>query len=326
MKKVALRLLLLGFGACFALLGMEFVLRVFFPDSAFGAADKIPVDRGAGVLFVEDKECGYLAPPNTPEYDAFACVRNHYPAEKPPGKTRLLFAGDSVTHRGLIMKGLEEVAGDKGYEYWNAGVESYNPRQEVTAYRRWNHLIHPDHVILTFHPNDFFMTPVLRSENGRVLIYTPRRAPRKINYWLFANSYLYRWAVGTSLGWKDQLDRVGEVREQLTALRDLTEKENVRLSVLLLPTLMPMDQWIPEEKWSRTESLKLFQELGLPYYDLLDTFLAHLKTGDSGQETPNDRWHPNAKLASEFARYAYEKGLLKEKPQGAAAGGPTERP
>ncbi len=50
---------------------------------------------------------------------------------------RVLFLGDSVTARGGIIAELASLYGNEQFEYWNAGVESYDTCQEVRYFERY---------------------------------------------------------------------------------------------------------------------------------------------------------------------------------------------
>jgi hypothetical protein len=130
---------------------------------AFGGARNFPSSGAARdnlSTFVIDPDFGFRPILPSGSYTRFGTLANGYAEAKRPGVTRLLFIGDSVTRRGHIVEALKSHYGSQEYEYWNAGVESFNTVQEVEYYRRFNRAIQPDHVILTFHLNDFETTPV----------------------------------------------------------------------------------------------------------------------------------------------------------------------
>ena len=164
-----------------------------------------------------------------------------YAAAKPPGVNRLLFIGDSVTHRGQIVEALRAVYGSQKYEYWNAGVESFNTVQEVEYYRRFNRAINPDHVILTFHLNDFETTPVaFREADGTLVVFAPNWPVRRLNPWLFQHSYTYRYWLGLVTPKKTaRSEIIAEVRASLTDLQRMVGVDRARLTVLVLPILRP---------------------------------------------------------------------------------------
>ena len=308
MRKIALRLVLLLTSLALALIAAEFGLRFLSPRLSAGGQQ---MNFAAGTLatFQPDEEAGYLPKTDSQEYDAFGCVRNQYPVDKPAGVERILFLGDSVTHRARILKGLRKLYGDKSYEYWNAGVESFNTLQEVVLYRRYNYKIKPDQVILTFHNNDFMQTPVVYQKDGQMKIMSPLRDRRKMNMWLFDNSYFYRFWLGMS--WReDNQEKVGEVRANLAELQQLLADQKVDFRVILLPLMKPVADWTKGENWSREQSLKIFQELKIAYYDLLPTMEKAASHHEKMVETAGDFWHPDDAMADQFARQLYDQKLL----------------
>ena len=126
-------------------------------------------------------------------------LANDYPLSKSNGKKRLLFIGDSVTRRGHIVDALKDEYGSLKYEYWNAGVESFNTVQEVRYYKHFNRGLRPDEVFLTFHLNDFGTTPVaFREANGSLVVYVTNVPAQRLNPWLFQRSHLYRSWIGAT--------------------------------------------------------------------------------------------------------------------------------
>ena len=308
MPKIALRLVLLCGSLIFALVAAELGLRVLSPRLSAGGHQ---MNFAAGTLasFQPDPEAGYLPRTNSDEYDAYGCLRNAYKLEKPVGLKRILFVGDSVTHRARIVNGLRKLYGEKGYEYWNAGVESFNTLQELVLYRRYNSRIKPDQVILTFHNNDFMQTPIVYQKNGKMEIMSPLRDRRKMNMWLFDNSYFYRFWLGMS--WReDNQEKADEVKSNLAELQKLLEQEKVDFRVVLLPLMKPTSEWSKGENWSREQSLRIFKELNLKYYDLLPTMEKAASSHEKMVETAGDSWHPDDKMAAEFADQLYREKLL----------------
>jgi len=290
----------------------ELGLRLVFPSSDLTRGG-YTMNFAAGTLksFVQDEEAGYLPKANSEEYDQYGCLHNDYPKEKAAGKKRLLFIGDSVTHRARIVKALRKLYGDHAYEYWNAGVESFNTFQEMVLYRRLNAGIHPDQVILSFHNNDYMQTPMVFQKDGKLQMLTPARDRNRINMWWFENSYFYRLLVGMS--WRgDSEDKVQEVRQALADLQKLTLEQKVELRVVLLPLMKPLKDWDEGELWSREESLKLFADLQLKYYDLLPTLESLVAQGVAVEERAGDSWHPNDAAAAAFAEQLKKQGMILE--------------
>ena len=92
-----------------------------------------------------------------------------------------------------LVDALKGIYGESNYEYWNAGVESFNAIQEVKFYKEYNSKIKPDHVILTFHNNDFSATPIaFINKDKKLVVYTPHTPLRNLNPWLYKHSAVYR--------------------------------------------------------------------------------------------------------------------------------------
>lgn len=298
-----MRTILICIGLGLGLIATELGLRIYYPQGAIPAAHLETTSDEKLSSFQQDDECGYLPIIGRGEYGPHGCLPNDYDVEKPQGR-RLLFVGDSVTHRARIIKALRKLYGEENYEYWNAGVESFNTLQEWVLYRKHNHRIKPDHVILTFHNNDFRATPMVVRERGQIKIYQPGL---DINPWLFKHSYVYRWAWPKS---EDKEDRARQVLEGLTGFRDALAEENIKFTVVLHPMLRPLDQWEEKDNWSRELSLQYFQDLGLDYIDLLPTLKEALTDGIEITEAPGDYLHPNDEMARRFSETLQEQNIL----------------
>jgi hypothetical protein len=324
MRKVGLRLALLLVGLVVGIGVVEFLLQLFFPGHMHGAAGTMNFALGTLSSFQEDPECGYMPRPNSVEYDQYGCVRNRegqnneyalppYNVEDRKGRQRLLFSGDSVTHRGEIIRGVRKLAGDKDFEYWNAGVEGFNTHQERLLYERHNRAIKPDHVILTFHNNDFERTPIFtRDATGQLKMYTPNANPSNINPWLLRHSHLYRLLVGLSIKADDDRNaRAAEVEMRLREFADVLAKDKVRFSVVVFPVLEPWDKWNELQRWQYEQQLAMCAKLKLTHYDLRKTSDRLMAQGKAVQQEPGDPWHPNREAGEEMARQLLDEGLLK---------------
>ena len=303
-----MRLTLVLCSVTFTGMALEFGLRMVYPNGEMPAAHLAAVQAEARARFHEDPECGYLPLTDGMEYGAQGCMPNSYDAKDRKGKNRVLFAGDSVTHRGKIVEGLRTLYGDANYEYWNAGVESFNTKQEWVLYRRFNASLRPDHVVLQFHNNDFRATPLVVRENGQIKVYEPGHT---INAWLFQKSYLYRWAWPRSeVG--DREARAQEVLESLGRFQSALAQDNIRFSVVLMPILKPLAQWDNAEIWSRERSLSYCKQLDLRYFDLLAALEKGLAANVEAVENPGsgDTWHPSQAMAEAFAQDLRERKLL----------------
>ena len=318
-----LKIVLVLASVVFSLLLAEGILRIVFSsdDLMLDAIEDTNWTSAAAPekgIYTADADLGYRPVLGTKRYNEFGTHLNSYDVNENAGKTRLLFIGDSVTERRRIVDGLREAYGEERYEYWNAGVGGFNTPQEVKWYLRWNHKIRPDHVILTFHNNDFLVTPVaFHDDQDRLRVFAPQTRGEGIqpwHPWLYKNSYLYRLyrkVLASSDNPCDQKANVDGVRENLARLRDNLAESGIEFTVVLLPILSPTKEWTEGQSWSRKASIQIFEDLGLRYFDLMDPLLAALADGVDIRETPEDAWHPNDEGGFRFAGYLAQKGLLR---------------
>ena len=305
--KLFRRLALLLFGFALGLLGAELLLRQVGLQTFTGATH--PMNLGANPLEVMtlDDELGFMPRIGRNEYyGRYGCLHNPYEVDNRGDRERVLFIGDSVTHRGRIIEGLRKLYGEEDFEYWNAGVESFNTEQELALYRRSNRQIRPNHVILTFHNNDFLQTPVAYRHDGQVHLGVPLSGGS--SRWLLKNSALYRTYV--LLTTSRTLVETDKVEQSLSELKKEVEADGAKLSVVLLPILKPIEEWNVGERESRDHSLRILGSLQLPVYDLLPTLEEILAGGVEVEETPGDRWHPSQAAADRFAEFLAREGLL----------------
>ncbi len=308
-KKVILRLGLLVVGLLGGVVAGETALRILKPPAASGGIQQTRFPVGQLTDYTPDDECGYLPKINGENYGPQGCVYNDYKLEKTPGRLRVLFVGDSVTHRGRIIDALRKLYGEDKFEYWNAGVESFNTAQEVVLYRRYNRQIKPDLVILTFHNNDFMQTPLVYKEKGKLQLLTPLHDRNHINTWLFEYSYIYRCYVGRS--WRgDQEEKAVRVAENLRELDKMVQEDGGKLRVILLPLMKSLKDYDQGENWSRNHALKIVKDLKLPNVDLAPSLEELIPEKKPVEETPGDYWHPNQWAADHMAKTLYQQDIL----------------
>lgn len=322
-------------GLLLALVTVEVVLRCVDPEVIGHAGWIEPVDQAWAddKRFLPDDELGFrpeLGPPPK-EYAPHGMLHNDYTLEKPDGVERLLFLGDSVTHRGKIIDALRGRLGDEGYEYWNAGVEAYGTAQEVAYYARHGSAIAPDHVILTFHINDFEVTPIwFRNGEGELMKFH-RRRPQALNPWLWRWSYLYRFLQGLEgearLENSLEEEMAEEIEDALRRLKELTARDGARLSVLILPLLGGTEGY--PEAWAQgaaervERAARILDELGIPAYDLTAPHDLAMERGVVVREASWDPMHPSRFVAAFFADHLLAAGLFGDP---AAATEPPEPP
>lgn len=252
--------------------------------------------------------------------DAFGALRNEYDPAKAPGVERLLFLGDSVTHRGYLIDALRARADGPSREWWNTGVEAFGIAQAVRYYERFSRRLAPDHIVLTFHNNDLTPQPVaFVDERARLVTYQPGRRSLQINSWLLRHSHLYRRLLHAWLERYDFSALVDEVRMSLARLQRIAREDGTTLSVVLHPVLAPRDQWTARQEVSRSAALEIFEELGLRSYDLLDELEEALEAGIDVTQVPGDVAHPSHDVAERFAASLLGRGLLDPEAAGPAA-------
>jgi hypothetical protein len=248
-----------------------------------------------------DEALGYRPVPGGPWYAEHGAKWNDYPLEKPAGKRRLLFLGDSVTDRGKIIEALREALGDEGYEYWNGGVTGYASQQELIYYRDWlGGIPGTDHVLLTFHLNDYETTPITFDNGEDVVAVYGRVGSRRANPWLIRKSMLYRWWFTRSLAGSEE-ERSREIEGEVhTALRDLTALVHERgadFTVLVLPWLLERDRWSPDQVAHHADVVETLDALGVRHFEFLDVLDRAVEEGVELCERPRDVQHPSLEFA-----------------------------
>lgn len=315
-RKLALNLLLLSVSTAFSILLAELFLRVYKPYSPLRAGHELEFFRehseALEKIYRIDPEFGFRPILGTRHFNEFGTKVNGYSQEKPEDVERLLFIGDSVTYRGRIIDGLRSLYGDSGYEYWNAGVESFNTVQEVRFYKKYNRILEPDHVILTFSLNDFETTPIAFHDGESMLVYTPNTRPENINLKLFQHSYLYRMVLGATLARKSQRAEAiaQEVEESLIELQQMLRGDGIRFSVLVMPYFKPFEDWTDDEVEHRRTILRILGKQQIRFFDLFPITMQAIEEGVEVQETADDTWHPSDQVSILFAKYLQEQGLF----------------
>ena len=292
----------------------ELGLRLAFPGQAFvRGRPQWNLDAANARRHVYDQhdELGFIPVLDGEQFDEHAVRRNDYAYEKRPDVTRLLFVGDSVTARGRIVRALQAMHDEGRFEFWNAGVEGYNTWQEVELYRRWNHAVAPDHVILTFHNNDFELTPVTFLDGeGQLVVYAPRFPLQGVDPWFFRNSHLYRLLTARLAGEGEDFSKEAAMRATLAGFRDELAADGIRLSLVVFPVLEEPDAWNVRQQRSRERILRIADQLGLRTFDLMPALEHMLAEEIPMEEQPGDPLHPNNQAAIRFAAFLKEQGLL----------------
>ncbi len=311
MARAALFVLATGLALLVAELAVRRIapLEELFPQWHW---DAVPTDFEES--YTTDGNLGYRPVLGAGEYSEFGTVVNEYPMTKREGVTRVLFLGDSVTHRWQMQKVLVERCRASPVEFWNAGVEGFNTGQEVEYYLRWNYRVAPDHVTLVFHNNDFVATPVVfRDRAGKLVVVNPHAYLSKTNVTLAGWSHLYRHYLKARISRmleEDPITSAKETRAALDSLKSNLEDNGIGFNIILVPVFKPLDEWTAYEKRSRSLSLEIFEELGIPFFDLVRPLKVAARKGLELPESPGDIWHPSAQVAGRLARHLIRHGYL----------------
>jgi hypothetical protein len=315
-KHLVSKLLLAIFSIIVTLFMAEGLLRTYWPSSTFSMGSELQSMRNNPYdlknLFTIDPDFGFRPILGNNFYNEYGTRINGYRLEKKQDITRLLFIGDSVTYREKIVDKLKRLFGEEKFEYWNAGVESFNTVQEVNYYKKYNCSINPDHVILTFHLNDFETTPISFYQDDRIVVYAPNMSMDYINPWLFKNSDVYRLISGLRLNrGKDGRETIiREVHASLADLRDVLSADNIKLTVLILPYLTPPAKWSPDQRQGRQRIIDILEILDIKYFDLFDILEQATRGKVNVQQIKGDIWHPSDEISVMFGKYLYAERIF----------------
>ena len=319
MRKLLIRSSLILLGAVAATLAAEAAVRLrpaFAMQKAARELWWIREGQSTQSVLTTDPELGFRPILGNELYDENGTLKNQSHAAHLASSERLLFLGDSVTARGKLVEALRLTMEGKGqdYAYFNAGVESYNTVQEAGFYTRYNRHVEPDHVILTFHYNDFETTPIVfRDAEGRLTAHAPDRPLAEMSPWLFEHSHLYRvWLAKTGGSQApEQRARIEhETAASLEHLRDAVRADGAQLSLLVYPPACPESQWTDAQKMAHRKALELAAELGIRSFDLAKPLASALEQGIETCETPSDVAHPSAPFAEHCAQWLVANGLF----------------
>mgnify|MGYP001617992696 CR=1 FL=1 len=319
-KIILINITLVIVGLSAGLFLSEILLRILQPNSVFGAADQLPwMDEAVRTKrFMIDPDLGFRPVTGGQFYNEYGTRVNDYSLNKRPGVARLLFIGDSITSRGMIIEGLKKLYGEDKFEYWNGGVESFNTAQEIQFYNKYNYNIRPDHVILTFCLNDFTATPVVFfDQKGQLIVYAPRMSGARINYFLFKKSRLYRFCLGCFIVFKNGERTIDntiaqEVRDDLGALKEELDRARVALTVLIAPALSAYEDWSSADKEAKATVEKILKERKIRYFDLSLALPGAVEEKINMRSRPEDQVHPGAEMGRYLAGYLYRNNLLEE--------------
>ena len=232
--------------------------------------------------------------------------------DKPPGTTRILMLGDSVTFGfGVSLaetasRRLQEAlnAGSPAarFEVLDSGVGNYNTVMEVAYYLKDGQRLHPDIVVLNFFVNDPEPTPVPSSN----LLTRHLLAAVYVNNRMDSVS---RWANGAP-GWERYYEglfdaqRPGWRKAQaaIAALKQACDRQGARLLLVNYPDLHQTEPYPLQSINRAIESVA--RNAGIPYLDLTPAV--------AGESIPAQLWvhpsdpHPNGRMHARYAQMIHD--------------------
>ena len=291
----------------------QVVQAIIARSASEGQTAKRLVDRFWDQFDV-DAELGYRPRLDGTEYGPEGVVIDPRRAQAAPGARRLLFVGDSVTHRAQLIEALRARRPGSQWAWLNAGVEGYGLPQIATYYARYASRSKPDEVILSLHDNDFDTPPVaLRLRDGSVsAVMSPRADVRPIRP-LMRVSRVYRRWVRARLRDRDPAAARAVAEEALIELAERVAADGARLSVVLLPVFAPLESWTSAQRARREAAIALLEGHGLRWFDLLEPLEQALSEGVDVQQSPGDYEHPSAAACVYFADHLLDADLLDER-------------
>lgn len=319
-------------GIIAVIIGAELYVRVKHSDyDLFNAGYEKPWFRkNPGDLtkaFTTDPDIGFCPIIPGQQYNEFGTLQNDYDIRTPQNDAcRVLFVGDSVTRLGFIVEALRKIYGDQRYEYWNAGVDSFNTVQELNYYKKFNCRVNPDHVILTFHNNDFETTPIVFiNKEGRMVLFSPFLPKNTVNEKLFRRSHVYRLALGKMIGARKEKARgqiVAEVKASLNEFDTILSRQGIRFTVLVHPVLNPKEKWTESEAQNHATVLRILKDAGIRHFDLSAPVWNAIRDGINPQwnRWKDDKAHPSREMADYFARFLAKNNLLETRANTTASG------
>ena len=145
-------------------------------------------------------------------------------------------------------------------------------------------------------------------EDGKLVLHIPQKARVEAPFPLLGRSALYRlWLQYTLPRFERGKD---EVQRDLNELKRLVESQGARLSVVLYPILKPQSEWTDGEKRSRRQSLEIFEDLDIRYFDALEALPTDAEEITALRQEPEDTWHPNKQGGTVIAEDLHKRGLL----------------
>ncbi|MCR9244013.1 MAG: hypothetical protein NXI31_03205 [bacterium] len=314
------RLLFAAIAFAFAVVVAEFAVRALMPAGRLLSPTAVELfherARSEADMIQADPELGHVPVLGGKVYDKFGLLRRWGPrgsvVAKRPGVHRVLFLGDSVTRRATIAAPLRECWRRCGgeVELLNAGVESWNPVQEVEFYFRHQKALAPDHVVLWLHNNDLSESTVSCFHDGEFKLCNPGSLVALDPEW-YGRSILYQLWVHSRhtdrLAPEHYTFRAAEVEAAIARLRDEVIGRGARLTVAQLPIFAAEADWLPHERRSRELAIAMLGRLEVEHFDLQPVCEELVTLGLPVRDQPTDPYHTDDVAGAVFAAAAAER-------------------
>jgi len=263
--------------------------------------------------------------PNKGDINSYGMRDYEYKSIKPNNTLRIAVLGDSITMGAFVKKEdiydnvlermLNKNNNKKKYskiDVLNFGVTGYNVFQYEETLRTKALNFNPDIVIIGFFLNDFIYTPItLKKDNETLLIINYFQENlflnNKISWFMFGHSKFFRfvykrlterfifneWDGRTPL-YSYLLRYREEGFKSLTNIKEIADKNNIKLILILFPDFIEKRNDIPYQYSVIHSELEEFcQKNKIPYIDFLEIFEKY----DLNEiySMPHDASHPNKK-------------------------------
>ena len=278
----------------------EFAVRAVMPAGRLLSPTAIEVfaERAAreATMIRADDELGHAPVLGGPWYDERGALRTSPRIDGEGPETQFVFLGDSVTRRGSLVNPLAAMWDGGKATFWNAGVESWNPVQEVAGWFRSQRAIAPQRVVLTLHNNDLTESTVACLRSGKLTLCNPGSFV-PIDPAAYRRSILYELLIHfrhtDRLRPEHYTFREREVESALQRLRDDVAQSGAELSIVLLPIFAKSNAWQEHERRARERELELLASLRIPFVDLQPVCDEITSAGLTVRIVETDPYHPD---------------------------------
>ena len=300
----------------------EVAVRATMPEGRLLSPTAIDTfaDRAAreATMIQADDELGHAPVLGGEWYDEHGVLRSSPRVDGDGPDTTFLFLGDSVTRRGSLVTPLAALWDGGKATFWNAGVESWNPTQEVAGYFRSQRAMQPQRIVLTLHNNDLTESTVACLKDGTLTLCNPGSFVPIDPAW-YRRSILYELLVHfrhtDRLRPEHYTFREREVEAALARLRDDAASIGAQFSIVLLPIFAAPSAQQEHERRARELELAMLERLRVPFLDLQPVCDEISAAGLDVRVTPTDPYHPDdacgAMLAAAAADLLLGHAVLK---------------